>query len=309
MRVNNRAVRVLQGSGAFNVQASLDVRDLATMAEFLVSHGEIKEGKYGQIISWCFELGLTFLRKNYADKLSEYSEIEQALTVLKSMEYSIDQFKKGGNRQLVRGMANEAMQKDFGTGIKERQYVPGEREASTMDFVPAPSAVYVPEARQQEPKNVTLEQAIEAAQALFEVTGDKHPDFLWLWDKTIPDPRVPKEVRELIAASTTPEHLDMLMAIQEQKLKPCTTEEWEQKLRGFAIEVIIKNATSTQQVAVKPEIAHLVNDPDVIAEAQPKIQEWIIEREQIQLQKEKEKEKRSEFKQQHAVGLELGVSK
>lgn len=295
MRVNNRQAKDAVGSGNFNVQASLDVRDIATMAEFLVANGEVKEGKYGQIVSWCFELGLSFLRKNYATGLHEYESIEQALGVLNSMHYSVDQFKAGGNRQLVKGMANEAMQMDFGSGIRAQQYVAGAGTTHTLDLMSAPTqptVQYVPSV--PEPKPVDLNTAIQLAQVMYQQNGFKHPDFLWLWDKTLPDPRVSQETRDFIAANTTDEQLDKLMEAQEYALRPPTAEAWDLKLRAFAIDVIVKNATSSQQVAIKPEIAHLVTDPYVIAEAQPKIQEWLVERERLQVEKEEEKLKAKE---------------
>ena len=111
-RRNNR--RIGQASGNFNVQASLDVRDVATMAQFLIARGEITNEKYGKIISWCFDLGLNYLRQKYQRELTEFEQIEDAVHALDAMGYSIDQFKVGGNRRLLHAISQQSIDMDFG---------------------------------------------------------------------------------------------------------------------------------------------------------------------------------------------------
>lgn len=111
MRRNNR--RAGQASGNFNVQASLDVRDIATMAQFLIARGEITNEKYGKIISWCFDLGLNYLRQKYSQELVEFEGIEDAIQALDLMGYSVDQFKAGGNRRLLQAASRQAVNLDF----------------------------------------------------------------------------------------------------------------------------------------------------------------------------------------------------
>lgn len=295
-RVNNRQAKYAQGSGNFNVQASLDVRDLATLAEFLVSKGEIKEGKYGQIISWCFELGLSFVRRNYVAELQEYESIEQAIAVLKSMDYSVDQFKIGGNRQLVKGMANEAMQMDFGSGVRGQQYVAGQPSAHTLDIMPTQQATYIPTpspAVVEEPKPVSLDLAIEAAKQMFDLFGTKHPDFLWLWDKTIPDPRMSQETRDRIAFLTTPEEIQKVMDAHELQVNP-PQEERDKIFREKAIEILVN--VELKRIKMPPELEYLLSDLELMAEVGVKAAKRFEENERLLLAREEERKRAAELK-------------
>lgn len=301
MRVNNKTIMMQQGSGSFNVQASLDVRDLATVAQFLVAKGEIKEGTYGQIISWCFELSLTYLRHNYAYELQEYELIDDALARLKSMDYSIEQFKGGRNRQLIRGMKNEALQQDFGTTIGQRQYAGSAKQAHSMEYSTSPEYTghkeqgeYVPQVQNVEvgPPKISLDLAEAAAKQLYEQFGTKHEDFLYLWDDTIPNPHLNQEQRDRLEQVSSymkkimPEYLEQ----QEELHRPRTPEEVQANLKSSALALMLKNATSRQQMPIPKELEELVKSPEMIAEIEPLIEPYRLEREKEQLAREAERQ-------------------
>ena len=166
-RRNNR--RVGTATGNFNVQASLDVRDVATMAQFLIARGEITNEKYGKIIAWCFDLGLNYLRQKYSTELVEFEGIEDAIQALDLMGYSVDQFKINGNRRLLHAASQQAVSMDF-EGTEFSNYGVGQKlkNERVLDSVP---------------KTYTQAELENTAKALYHDSGMIMPGYEYLFLK------------------------------------------------------------------------------------------------------------------------------
>lgn len=118
-------VRTLQGRGSINVQAYVDVRKLAKVAEWMVKE-RVWSGpmQYGKIMQYCLECVLGHI-ESLGGEQREFDTIGEALEWLESMGFPMGQFEGYGKRNIVKALQEEAYKAEVGRGIPQAKTLAG----------------------------------------------------------------------------------------------------------------------------------------------------------------------------------------
>jgi hypothetical protein len=116
MRRNNRTT---QQKTSFNVQAYVDVRELAAVASYLAGCGVLKSAQYGELVHHCIDHMLDCIEAGDPEHLERFEFLTDAIDWLRENGFSMSQFKPvnggpGWNKRLITSVAEESLERDFG---------------------------------------------------------------------------------------------------------------------------------------------------------------------------------------------------
>lgn len=290
MRNNNRSG--LHEKGCLNVQAYVDVKKIATIAAFLESIGELYAPQYGVISQFAINYLMAIIEEQHSQHLVRFNSTADALQWLDERRFSMAQFKPDGNRRISRTLAQESESRaEFG------QPECGLRLAKS-------SMLTVPQTPHSNEKLIPLNEQVQLAKMMYREHGIIAEGFEYLFDPSIQNPHLTTEQLQkqenavAYMQKIMPEYLEQ----QEERMRPRTEEEVQANLREGVIKLLLKNATSIQQMPIPKDLEPFTLDPSVIAEVAQRLQPYIEQRERDSETYEAEKKKRLEETARRQVG-------
>jgi hypothetical protein len=244
-------VRTLQGRGSINVQAYVDVRKLAKVADWMVKE-RVWSGpmQYGKIMQYCLECVLGHI-ESLGGENREFDTIGEALEWLENMGFPMGQFEGYGKRNIVKALQEEAYKAEVGRGIPQAKTLAG-RPGYAGQFSLERSPVL----------QVSQEQLErDVAKALKEYG-----------EKTLREPETLEEAVERRAREDRERREQMAMASELLREPTYTPEQiLENKKKGLAT-LLAKNfvgkQTGGQIFPVPKELEELCGDEEVLKMAE-----------------------------------------
>lgn len=273
-RSNFRGVRDGADVANLNVQTFVDCRLVASIGKFLLEHGQIAQTQYGRISTYCMRYFMQMLEDNYPDSVTRFEDTSEAIQWLGANGFSLAQFKSGSNNRLIATVRNEhALQDDLGsffqpiTPPRQTQQV-----AESVVNLFSPDEIRKLETALTQGERVARNSTPEMQAHFAEVRARTEKDM--------------------------PEMLEQM----ETRCAPVSEEVRQQNMRQSAIVLMLKNATSSQQMPVPKELLPFMTDPDVLAEVEAQMQPYLEQRERDMVEAERNKQRQAEEKARRQVG-------
>lgn len=282
MRYHNRSG--LHEKGSLNVQAYVDVKKIATIASFLEKTGELYAPQYGVISQYAINYLMAVLEEHCSQHLVRFNSTTEAIQWLDEHRFSMAQFSPNGNRRISRELAQESeSREEFGN--------------ASYGLSPMMKSSMMGAVVDKPTKELPLHEREAMAKILYAQHGIIGVGYEYLFDHSIPNPNLSaaqvadvKQAKEGVARI-----MDEMLAQQDDRYN-LTEEQIQANLRESAITLLLKNATSTQQMPIPTVLQALVNSPDVLEEVAQRIKPYLEQRDREMLAREEEKKLVSEEK-------------
>lgn len=289
MRHHNRLG--LHEKGSLNVQAYVDVKKIATIASFLDKTGELYAPQYGIISQYAINYLMAILEEHYPQHLERFDSTADAIHWLDEHRFSMAQFKPDGNRRISRELARESeSREEFGSagyGLK-----------------PMLKSGLMSAQAEQPVKVLPLFEREALAKELYKQHGVIGEGYAYLFDPSIENPNLTPEQKadRKQAIEGVMSQMDEMMDQQDARFAPPSAEQVEANLRQSAITLMLKNATSSQQMPIPAPLVKFLTDESVVAEVARLTQPYLEQREREMIAVEERKRKQAEETARRQVG-------
>jgi hypothetical protein len=265
------------------------VKKVATIASFLERTGELYAPQYGIISQYAINYLMAILEEHYPQHLERFETTSDAIHWLDEHRFSMAQFAPTGNRRISRELARESeSREEFGRqdyGLK-----PMLKSAMVSQEVGKPV------------KDLPLHEREAAAKMIYAVQGFIPEGFEYLFDSSIQNPHLsPEQLANMVQAKAgVALIIDELLEKQEASHN-ISEEQRLINLKESAITLMLKNATSSQQMPIPEILQPFMADPSVIQEVGIRIQPYLEQREREMIAREEEKRLIAEEKARRAI--------
>ena len=290
MRYHNRTG--LHEKGSLNVQAYVDVKKIATIASFLDKTGELYAPQYGIISQYAINYLMAILEEHYPQHLERFETTSDAIHWLDEHRFSMAQFKPEGNRRISRELARESeSREEFGS--------------AEYGLKPMLKSGLMTAQAEKPIKELPLFEREALAKELYKQHGIIGEGYAYLFDSSIENPNLTPEQKadRKQAIEGVANQMEEMMAQQEERFAPPSKDQLEINLRAAAITLMLKNATSSQQMPIPAPLTKFLTDISVVEEVALLTQPFIEQRERDMMAKEEEDKKKKEEQDRRLRGV------